>query len=397
MDPGHHTAYLLAILICILLLLLAVSAILLCYFRRNGFNIPNRKSAKRLETALRDQSTSMTSFASNFMDPKLSIDGDLNYPRKMSLPLTVDKSKQPTSPLSLDGYILCISNDEESAQTSRLEGKSVRKKSETLGRYSALKYMLSSGASFLGSVLEKSSMFSLKGKRRSSSLKSGINSDILMVPLESPVHVSSMTTGAYQAVSIPINLSRKSTLLCENSSEQQFTWDTSDLSTHSDHLTLKGNSFVRKSPIPEEGAVKQAPVQLRNPDFLQPKAWFVSFRNRPVSDGVQLEKKELNNVASLDSGVDTMDVLLRLGSGGLSVMPKVLPTLETEIQVPIISSQGHLKSSSVGEEKQEVEEAQEGCNKLYITHQQAARKLNPGSSGRTLWEKREERPLLGFN
>ncbi|KAM4045489.1 uncharacterized protein ACNLHF_009338 [Anomaloglossus baeobatrachus] len=395
MDPGHHTVFLLAILVCILLLLLAASALLVCYFRRNGFNMPKRKSA-RLGTATRDQSTSMNSISLNFLDPKFCIYSDLNDPKEMSLPTTGDRSKQPTSPLSLESYKLSISNDEEGTQTSGLGDRSVRKKNNMLGQYSALKYMLSSGASILGSVLERSSMFSLKGRRRSSSLKSGINSDIVMIPLESPVQVSSLAAGAFQAASIPTYLSRKSTLLCENSSDQQFTWDTTDLSIQSDHINPKETSLVNNPPTPEEGAIEQASIQLRNPGFLQPKAWFVSFGNRPVSDGVQLEKKELNNVTSLDSGVDTAEVLLRPGFGGLSIIPKVLSTPDTENYVPISSSQGHLKSSYVGEQMQEVEEA-EDCNKLYITHQEAARKLNLGCSGRSLWEKREERPLLGFN
>ncbi|XP_075706237.1 uncharacterized protein LOC142740707 [Rhinoderma darwinii] len=401
MDPGHHTAYLLAILICILLLLLAASALLMCYLRRNGLNVKNRKSSMRFGAAMRDTSTSMSSFALNFMDPKLPIYSDLNDPQAVPLPFTVHRSKPLTSPLSRDSHMLSISDDDEGTQTSGLESKSVRKKSDTSGQYSALRLMLSSGASILGGVLERSSMFSLKAKRRSSSLKSGINTDLLMVTLESPVHVSTSVAGAFQAAGLPKKLSSSSTLLCENSSDQQFTWDTADLSIQSDNLTQKEtdipSALERKPFIPEEDSVIKDMVQLRNPDFLEPKTLFVSIRNRPVSDGVQLEKKELNNVASLDSGVDTTGVLLRAGSGGLNTIPKVLSMHGTEKDVLLSSSKDPTKAGNSRHEMPVTEEAPEDCQELYITHQEAARKLNPGYYGRSLWEKREERPLIGVN
>lgn len=374
------------------------------YYRRNGFNITNRKSSMRLGTAMRHQSTSMTSFTCNFTDPRIPIYYDLNDPQAMPLPLTVDRTKQTTSPLSLDSHMLSISDDEEGVQTLDLDSKSMRRKTDHSGQYSALKNMLFSGASILSSVLEKSSMFNLKAKRRSSSLKSGINTDILMIPLESPVHVSSLADEAFQAASLPINLSRSSTLLCANSCEQQFTWDTAGLSIQSDHITQKERCHVpsaleRKPYVPEEeeeeGLLKKDKVQLRNPD-LQPKAWFVSIENRPVSDGVQLEKKQLNNVASLDSGVDTTEVLLRPGSGGLNTIPKVLSRHGSENYVPLCSFKEDSKASD-REEMQEAEEAKEDSHKLYITHQEAARKLNSGYSGKSLWERREERPLIGVN
>ncbi|KAG8585389.1 hypothetical protein GDO81_005010 [Engystomops pustulosus] len=380
MDPGHHTAYLLAILICILLLLLAVSVLLMCYFRRIGFNIIKRKSSIRLESAMRDQSTSMTNCAWNFVDQKPPIYTDLNDPQPTSFLISVDRSKHPTSPLSLDSHIVYISDDEEGTRTSGLHGKSQRKKSNT----SALKLMLSSGASILGSVLERSSMFNLKAKRRSSSLKSGINTDILMVPLD----VSCLDTREFQATNLPANMSRSSTLLCDNSCDQQFTWDTAGLSVQSIHLTQKESCAGEREQ--EEGPNKKAMVQFRNPESLQPKSWFVSIENRPVSDGVQLNnegRKELNNVASLDSGVDTTEGLLRPGSGGFNVIPKVLSTHGSENYVPFGSS----KESNRGEE------THEDNPNLHMTHQEAARKLNPGYSGRSLWEKREERPLIGVN
>ncbi|XP_056416381.1 uncharacterized protein LOC130357677 [Hyla sarda] len=382
-------------------MLLAASALLLCYLRRNGFKITNMKSSVRTGAAMRNQSTSMTSFAWNFSDLKPPIYSDLHDPQAMALPITVDRSKQPPPPLSPDSHMLYISDEEEGNQTSRLDSRSVKKKSDTSGQYSALQYMLSSGASLLGSMLEKSTMFNLKAKRRSSSLKSGINMDILMVPLESPVHVSTLDARASPKVSLPTNLSRSSTLLCENSCDQQFTWDTVGLSIQSNHITQKETGFVisdlKKKPYdPEERATIRNKVQIQNPDYTLPKAWFVSIRDRPVSDGVQLEKKELNNVASLDSGVDTAEGLLRPGSGGYNSVPKVL-TDGTENYVLPNTPKEHSNASNSQEEMQAVEGANEERHNLYITHQEAARKLNPGYSGRSLWEKREERPLIGVN
>ncbi|KAM3936168.1 uncharacterized protein RB166_003286 [Leptodactylus fuscus] len=384
MDPGHHSAYLLAILICILLLLLAAFAILMCYLRRKGFT-----KSKRI-SSMRDQSTSMTSFAWNYMDSKVPI---YNNPHTISIAVDIHKI---TPSLSLDSHILCISDEDEGTLGSSLDSKSGRKKSDSSGQYSAFKYMLSSGASFLGSVLEKSSLFSLKSKRRSSSLKSGIDGEVLMVPLESPVHVSS--ANAFQAATLPPNLSRSSTLLCEDSCDQQFTWNTACLSTQSENITQKDPSLVpsaiEKEPYnTEDKSVTKELVQVPYSDCLEPKSWFVPIGNRPVSDGAKLEKKELNNVTSLDSGVDTTELLLRPGSGGLNTMPKVLPTQGSATYIPLSST----KANSSRDDVQEEEETREDGSKLYITHQEAARKLNSGYPGRSLWERREERPLIGVN
>ncbi|XP_075054104.1 uncharacterized protein LOC142140148 [Mixophyes fleayi] len=383
MDPGHHTAFLLVILICILLLVLAVSALLMCYCRRKGFNIRNQKSSMRFGGLMRDQATSMTSFNWNLTEPKFHIYSGCEESQAYSLPITADRSSQRgkhlSSHLFLDSHILSISDNDEGSQTSQWLNKSVRKKSESSGLYSGLQCMLSS-------VLERRSVFSLKAKRRSSSLKSGIDSDMLMVPLESPVHLSSL----------PRDLSRSSTVLCENSSEQQFTWDTAGLSILSSHTSHKESCSVpstlqRKPCNSEEDSRNMSIVQQQKPDCLQPKAWFVSFRNRPKSDGAQLEDKDLNNVTSLDSGVDVIEAQLRTGCDDLNNVQKSTSVGETESHVSI-SLQQH------SELNREYEiQVQGECKELYISHQEAARKLNPGHYGRSVWEKREERPLIGVN
>ncbi|KAM5179853.1 uncharacterized protein ACMZJ9_000489 [Mantella aurantiaca] len=381
MDPGHHTAFLLAILICILLLLLALSALLMCYWRRNGFKITNRTSSMRFGRLARDQATSMTSFTLNALNPKHQLQNGPKESQSFSLPITVDQGNQKsecmTSRFSLDSHIISISDEEEGTQTS-IVNKSVRKESKVSGRYSALQNMLSSGVSIFSSVLEKSSMFSLKAKRRSSSLKSGVDGDISMIPLESPVHVPSMNVDRFHPAGSKSNLSQSSTLLCENSSDQQFTWDTAGLSIlsrpmrHKESFSLP-NTLARKT---EEDSSKPN-TELRKPECLQPKAWFIFMGSRPVSEGTELDK-ELNNVTSLDSGVDVIEPAVRNGFGGINIPKK--PT-----------------SHDKNQEENDGDEKQDEYMELHISHQEAARKLNPKHYSRSLWERREERPLIGVN
>ncbi|XP_040196705.1 uncharacterized protein LOC120929383 [Rana temporaria] len=392
MDPGHHTAFLLAILICILLLLLAVSSLLMCYWRRNGFKMTNRTSSMRFGRLARDQATSMTSFTLNVINPKLHLQNDPKESQAFSLPITVDQSSQKstsvTSHLSRDSHIMSIGDEEEGLRTSIVD-KPVQKKSRASEHFSTLQRMLS-GASIFGGVLEKSSMFSLKAKRRSSSLKSGVDVDISMIPLESPVRVSS-NGDQFHAAGSQRDLSRSSTVLCENSSEQQFTWDTAGLSVLSRHSRKKEsfslpNTLERKT---EEDSSKQN-TQLGKTDFLQPKAWFIFIGNRPVSEGAQLEN-ELNNVTSLDSGVDVIEPVVRDGFGGFKSAQMPISTQDAQCHIP------SRRSNENPEEINGDEEKQEECLELHITHQEAARNLNPRHYSRSLWEKREERPLIGAN
>lgn len=354
----------------------------------------NRTSSMRFGRLARDQATSMTSFTLNVINPKCHLQNDPKESQAFTMPITVDRSSQKstslTSHLSRDSHIISISDEEDGSRTSKVD-KPVRKKSKASEHYSTLQRMLS-GASIFGSVLEKSSMFSLEDKRRSSSLKSGVDADISMIPLESPVHVSSSKNGdQFQPAGSHRDLSRSSTLLCENSSEQQFTWDTAGLSILSRHVRKKEsfslpNTLERK---PEEDSSKQN-TQLGKPDFLQPKAWFIFMGNRPVSEGAQLEN-ELNNVTSLDSGVDVIEPAVRNGFGGFKVAQMPISTQDAECHIP------SRRSNENPEENNGDDEKQDECLELHITHQEAARNLNPRHYSRSLWEKREERPLIGVN
>ncbi|XP_068121219.1 protein FAM171B-like [Hyperolius riggenbachi] len=408
MDPGHHTAFLLAILICILLLLLVASAVLMCYWKKNGFKTKTQTSSMRLKRLVRNQATSMTSFICNSTDLKGNLYNDSKNSQALSLPIAGDenhqKSKFLNSNLYLDSHIVAISDDEEEPQTSGLVNGSIQNKGEASVRHSALQCMLSSGASFFGSILEKSLMFSVKSKRRSSSLKSGVNADILAVPLESPVHVSSVNTGHLQSASLPRKFSRSSTLLCENSSDQQFTWDTTGLSGLSilgkrvgqkDSSSLPG-TLERKPFISEEESNKQN-VQLRKQDLLRPKAWFIFIGNRPFSDGAQLEREELNNVTSLDSGVDVVEEPVRNGDSDLKVIQRPTSTYETQSHIPDRRANTTSHDSDGEKGLQKMESGEQECKELHISHQEAARILNPRHYSRSLWEKREERPLIGAN
>ncbi|XP_072275138.1 uncharacterized protein [Pyxicephalus adspersus] len=393
MDSVHHTAFLLAILICILLLLLALSSLLMCYWRRHGFIIKNRKSS-RFGRLVRDQATSMTSFTLNAINTKLQ-HNDPKESQAFSLPITVDQSskkcKRVTSNLSLpyiNSHVLNICDEEKGSQTL-LINKFIPKKSEASEHYSTLQHILSSGASFLGSGLEKSSMFNLKAKRRSSSLKSGVNVDIAMIPLESPVYESSMNDQFQPTGSS--DLSRSSTLLCENSSDQQFTWDTASISILN-RLEKNKESFSLPNTLErkiEDDSHKEN-TQLGKLEIIQPKSWFICLGNRPLSEGAQPEK-ELNNVTSLDSGVDIIEPAVRNGFGGHKVPRIPISTHDTDCHVPSRSPKENPEENDVDDEKQDK------CRELHISHQEAARTLNPTHYSRSLWEKREERPLIGVN
>lgn len=354
----------------------------------------NRTSSMRFGRLARDQATSMTSFTLNVINPKLHQQNDPKESQAFSLPITVDQSSQKStsvtsSHLSRDSHIMSIGDEEEGFRTSIVD-KPVQKKSRASEHYSTLQRMLS-GASIFGGVFEKSSMFSLKAKRRSSSLKSGVDEDISMIPLESPVRVSSKNGDQFQTAGSQRDLSRSSTVLCENSSEQQFTWDTAGLSVLSRHARKKEsfslpNTLERKT---EEDSSKQN-TQLGKTDFLQPKAWFIFIGNRPVSEGAQLEN-ELNNVTSLDSGVDVIEPVVRDGFGGFKSAQMPNSTQDAQCHIP------SRRSNENPEEINGDEEKQDECLELHITHREAARNLNPRHYSRSLWEKREERPLIGAN
>ncbi|KAM9319909.1 uncharacterized protein PAF06_004348 [Gastrophryne carolinensis] len=396
MDPGHHTAFLLAILICILLLLLAVSSLIMCYLRKNGFKIKNIKS-QRFGRLVKDQATSMTSFAFNAMDSRFSLYSEPKKVQALSLPISMEsgnqKGKTPNSHLYLDRLAINMGDDddEEGLQTSELTSKTIQRISESSGGYTALKRVCSSGASMFATVLEKSSLLKFKAKRRSSSLKSGVGADILMISLESPVGVPPKSAGETQSTSSPRDLSCSSTVLCENSCDQQFTWDTVGLSLLSQQVEHKESCSVpttlERRPCTLEGESTNQNAQLQSSQLLQPKSWFIFMGNRPVSDGVQLESKELNNVTSLDSGVDITEAPRGNRCRGPEMPQRTFPINEK-----------HLLAESPKETNKEAEALEmDPEQEFHISHQEAARKLNPGYYNRSLWEKREERPLIGVN
>ncbi|KAM4796054.1 uncharacterized protein WCC33_001169 [Rhinophrynus dorsalis] len=403
MDPGHHTAFLLAILVCIILLLLTGSALLVCYCRRKYLKAKNWSLSMRKQGLKRDQATSMTSFTLNIIEQKpITYNAPKTLQSSPSLPIIVDKNYQKStllsSCLSLESPTVVMSDEEDCSRKSELVKTSIKNKRETTGRSSAIYCAFSSGASVLSSLLDKSSMFSLKAKRRSSSMKSGLDPDILLVPIASPVQAASSSAGQLQAASLPRKLSH-STLLCDNSNNQEFTWNTAGVSILSNHAGHKESLSVpgtleRKSYISEEkDSSRQDLVQLRKPPFyLQPKAWFVSFGNRPLSDGAQVGSEELANVTSLDSGVDIIEVPMRKESGGyIKNLTKATCVSKMNDHLTVRSPNGQ-KPETESYKADQLHEVE-----LSISHREAARKLNEEYHGRSLWQKWEDRPLMGVN
>eukprot|EP00079_Xenopus_tropicalis_P010649 XP_002935697.1 PREDICTED: uncharacterized protein LOC100490651 isoform X1 [Xenopus tropicalis] len=398
MDSGHHTPYLLAILLCILLLLVALSTLLVCYWRKKCFKNKKWKIPKKTRGLVKDQATSMTSFTLHVTDPKSHIYRGQNISNVCpSFPLMVDHSCQkpsrPSSFLSLDGQSLGVNEDfclNTLDPTVGENGKAVQQSS-------VLHYAMSSGASLLSSILDNS-LYVLKSKRRSSSLKSGLDPETLMVPLESPVkETSSSGTSQFRALSLPRDLDR-STLLCDNSVDQQFTWDTLGLSNlshpagHKESISVPGT--LERNAHSSEDPKKQDFLQLQKPFPIQPMAWFVSFGNRPFSGGFQVGKVDINNVTSLDSGVDIIEIPVRKECDGLF---KSDPSKT--------SCSGRMESCTTRQEPQEITDHRETNvhinkplgNRVHISHQEAARRVNGEYCGKSPWQKREDRPLIGIN
>lgn len=328
----------------------------------------------------------MTSFTLT-INSQLHLQNDHKECLGLSLPITTDQGSQKGkcvhSNLSLNSHVISIGDEEEGIHTS--EEKSTPK-IKFSRRSSTLQNMLSSGVFFFGSALEKSSMFSLKAKRRSSSLKSGVDGDISLIPMESPVCANA---DRFQPVDSPSNLGQTSTLLCERSSDQQFTWDSAALSVlsrpvrHKESFSLP-NTLERKT---EESSSKQN-TPFKKTECQQPKAWFIYMGNRPVSEGGHLDK-ELNNVTSLDSGVDVIESAVRNGFGGLNVPQK--PISPNNAEYYITNGESHENPEENDGDNDEKDE----CMELHISHQEAARMLNPKHYSRSVWEKREERPVIG--
>ncbi|CAH2224643.1 Hypothetical predicted protein [Pelobates cultripes] len=400
MDPGHHTAFLLAILVCILLLILAVSALLACYWRYKCSIFPSWKSTMRIQKPMKDHATSMTSFTLNAMDPKQIIYNGPRTPQtSVMIPSMVDqpceKENLIASCLSIDSHIVALCDEDECSEASELANLSGVKEKSATDRYSSFQCMLSSRASIFSSMLEIGSMLSMKLGRRSSSLKSGVDVDIMLGPLESPVKVASSGTGQHRASSLPRDPNR-STILCENSADQSFTWNTAGLSILSHHAGYK-ESFSVPGTLQRKACVSvlnqssgDYGVKFRNPDCpLQPKTFPMLFGNRPLSDGAQISNGELENVTSLDSGVDIVAMPMR---------PECGTPVKNETDLKYTGGPGNSETLTLEEviKRNQVCGAEQNCiedKELVISHQEAARKLN----GRTLWQKREERPLIGIS
>ncbi|KAM8977562.1 uncharacterized protein RCH25_046642 [Pelodytes ibericus] len=394
MDPGHHTAFLLVILVCILLLILAFAGLMMCFWRKKYFKFLNWKSNRRVCGLMKDQATSMTSVSANANNLKpLIYNGPRTSQTIVSIPLTAELSFEKES------HVLVLSEEDNQSQASKLVNTSVGEKMAK-DRYSVLSAMLTSGASVFGSMLEMGSMFNMKAKRRSSSMKSGVDSDIMLMPMESPVKTTCSANGPFRATSLPRDLSR-STVLCENSSDQQFTWNTAGLSVLSSYAGHKESSSVpgtleRKTRVSEAHECwRESSAAEQNPACsLLPKTYFPFYQHRPFSDCAQDAKRELNNVTSLDSGLDIIVAPAQQEGRGLNKSEIGLKPFCGH-PITLTGPNGERQESS-NKNIYDAGQVQEEGIELNISHQEAAKKLNAGHYGRSLWEKREERPLIGI-
>ncbi|KAG8452624.1 hypothetical protein GDO86_004418 [Hymenochirus boettgeri] len=365
MDPGHHTEFLLAILICVLLLLLILPFLLVCYCRVKCFKGNKWRMTRISQGLVKDQSTSMTGFTIPVTDSKSLVYHSHSISKDCCLiPSKMNQSCKHTSLLSSSLSVDQTLNTDEDFCSDNVD---------TVNTFAKDRQRLSTLSAF--SNFLENSLFISRSKRCSSSLKSGLDPDILMAPLDSPAKETTLATGSFQAISIPIDLDQSS-VLCDNSG-QQFTWDTmgqSNLSNHPGHkesFSVPGTLDRISSVSKAKDSSEQDIVQLRKPTFpLQPKAWFVSIGNRPLSDGFQVVNLDLNTVTSLDSGVDIIEIPTKL----------------------------EFKNNTIKDRKLDhVNQSPEEENIFHISHQEAAQKLNNGYNSRSLWQKREERPLIGAN
>ncbi|KAJ1159631.1 hypothetical protein NDU88_000137 [Pleurodeles waltl] len=263
-------------------------------------------------------------------------------------------------------------------------------------------------------------------KRRSSSMKSQLDSDLLQTPQESTIPDATSFTDMR-----PARPEGHCSVRSPTRSPVQFLWrsSTSTLSRNS-LLQLSQQSGISDTPnqnrctesvsvpgtlrassmtaVNLEGNSLTGPSLLHVPktyDMLSPKAWFIFLGKSNFADSARVCKKNINNVTSLDSGVDILELQLRqeqnINKGSVRKAAPQQGILEhsrtpeerCSVEVEELHCSGPIENSHT-----KILEEKEPRFEVHISHTEAALKLNEVHYGnkRSQWQKREERPLIGI-
>ncbi|XP_029450972.1 protein FAM171B-like [Rhinatrema bivittatum] len=440
MDSRHHAMFLLVILVGTVLLLLAASVLFICYCRKKCLKTKkSQRVSLNLNALTKNQATSMTGVSLILSaPPSLTFKGHQTF-------------KYSPSPVKEDlvhgeeGYvILCPSSENQIAQKSATScpGQQSWHNAEKIpinlleqgDQTSVLQYMSSPSVSLMESILGPGrdvefGPFCVKDRMCSSSMKSSADVNFVFVPMESPIPNASLI-GHSSTSSLPRDL-EDCLAGSESLDDQQYSWSSATLINTLIQNSVQGqpNGLMAMNHDGEHVESLSMPSTLKRPSFatvnlegktagksltqlpksaglLQPMAWFISLANGPFSDGAPVGKKDLNNITSLDSGVDVIELQVRQDSE--EVVKKGVDPGEF---IRGLRSQEDPSGSEWDASRLVIEEGNgnirlmgglgrdQSGTELQIAHKEAAMKLNEAHrrSKRSLWQKREERPLMGIN
>nr|XP_033791452.1 protein FAM171B-like isoform X2 [Geotrypetes seraphini]XP_033791453.1 protein FAM171B-like isoform X2 [Geotrypetes seraphini]XP_033791454.1 protein FAM171B-like isoform X2 [Geotrypetes seraphini]XP_033791455.1 protein FAM171B-like isoform X2 [Geotrypetes seraphini] len=427
MDSRHHAALLLFILVGTILLLLAASFLLICYFRHKYLKTKkNQKWALKSVVLTKSQATSMTGVSLVLSSPPSLLHESQAF-KNSPFPVKSSLVQMKDDTASLENYIVqknaasppgwqCWSSSEKSPQNVYEKGNQT----------SILQYISSPGAFLMDSILGQSkdlefSPFYVEDIMHCSSLKSNVDTNFVLVPEESPIPNISFINHS-RSSSLPRNLG--DCLISEIPGNQQYFWSSStlktllqnsvqgkpnglmDMSHHGEHMeSLSVPNTLKRPPSTastlEGKTARKSLLQLPKTGFLQPRAWFISLANGPFSNGAPIGKQDPNNITSLDSGVDVIELQVRQDGEVVrdGVELEVMQHLESyedatgseQNVMQLVVEEGDESGSLMGGEQ--------SGNEQQLAHKEAAMKLNEACyrNKRSLWQKREERPLIGIN
>ncbi|XP_014345883.2 protein FAM171B-like [Latimeria chalumnae] len=178
--------------------------------------------------------------------------------------------------------------------------------------------------------------------------------------------------------------------------------------------TLDRPASFNKVNTEVQGFSEQSLVQFPKVNLLaEPMAWFIPLETKPFSGKLQYKKKQPNNVASVDSGVDVIETNARQeGKHVQRYVQTIADTKQLNPEGAIGLSQQDKRMSTDCTEKEHVfltdedgsgwvalDECDREGNRVHRAHMEAAIKLGWGQYGnkRSLWQRREERPLIAIN
>ncbi|XP_078515022.1 protein FAM171A1-like [Lissotriton helveticus] len=442
MASAHHTAFLLAILIGILLLLFVACLFFICYCRKKCFQMrhPERKR-RMLSGRTKEQTTSMTGVDVNFLDPPgLSFyvpqTPQISPVFSWSLPKSVISQRvdHGTSCTTLENWATLQSKKGAVSQQARLSSGLPlveRQECEHICRDSTTYSLFSSCPTLMESSLRNDQEQECPqgeqtcSKRHNSSMNSQLDSALLQTPQEStipddtsldgmrptrqeghcsvlsersPLHCLWRSTTSILSRNSLLRISQQSRLAdipnqnrCTESEPVPGTPRASSMTA----VNLEGNSLTGQSAV-------HLP---KTRDLLSPKAWFIFLGNGPLTDSARSCKKNINNVTSLDSGVDILELQLRqeqnINKGCAGMLVPQQGTLEhsrtSEARCSFEVEELHCSGPIDNSDTKKMEEKEPGFE-VQISHTEAVLKLNEVlyENKRSQWQKIEERPLMGI-